>query len=68
MDKNTVEMVDEEGYYVLKVVDNSVSYGPISRNTFFRYNCQDKSEVYKKALEFLEKTRDCLDAVVLEPV
>ena len=68
MDKNTVELTDEEGYYVLKVVDNSVSYGPVSRNTFFKYNGKDKSKVYEKALDFLEKTRDCLDAVVLESV
>ena len=68
MDKNTIQLVDEEGYYVLRVVENSLSYGPVSRNTFFKYNCQDKSEVYKKALDFLEKTRACLDAVVLETI
>jgi len=66
MERNIVTLADdpEGAQYVLEVVDNSHDYGQISKNTFFKYDNNNKPKMLEKAREYKEATGKALKAII----
>ncbi|OGJ21748.1 hypothetical protein A3K73_06930 [Candidatus Pacearchaeota archaeon RBG_13_36_9] len=57
-----------ENQYVLRVIDNSETYGPTIRNIFFKYDNTSKSRVLENARGYKEGIGGDLGAVIEDHV